>query len=229
MLETFGSIIKEEQVITIEKGILPNTAVLEDMGLYPGYYGANIPAQDKPDTVFLIINKNISTEDVFRYTYEIKKRTGIDFEGAAAVVTIFNNDYQAIRVRNISGFENIAEIQEYYKDMGVTFARQRKIEGVAVIQIKKIFKVENITDRILKDLDDDMYYLKIDKHLAWGYFKKLTSKVRNNVSVSAFDAALAVIYASDVLDMIRIYSKTITLDELKVLHDKYEEMIRRSF
>ncbi|NPA35862.1 MAG: hypothetical protein GXO47_03325 [Chlorobi bacterium] len=229
MLETFGSIIKEEQVVALEKGILPNTAVLENLGLYPGYYGAHIPEHEKPDTVFLIINKKIPTEDVFRYTYEIRKRTGINFEGAPATITIFNNEYQAIRVRNIAGFENVAEVQEYYKDYGVTFAKQKRLEGVAVIQIKKIFRVEHFTDRILKDLDDDMFYLKIDKQLTWGYFKKITSQVRHNVTVSAFDAALAVIYGSEVLDLIRIYSKSITEDELKVLHDKYEEFIKRSF
>ena len=33
VLETFGSIIKEEQLKTVERGILPNTFVLENLGL----------------------------------------------------------------------------------------------------------------------------------------------------------------------------------------------------
>ncbi len=229
MLETFGSIIKEEQVVTIEKGILPNTFVLENLGSFPGYYGANFTSQEKPDTIFLITGKKHSTEEILRITYEIKKGTGIEFEGSPASINIYNNGYNAIRVRNMKGVEDIAEIQESYIDYGILFAKLKRIEGVAVIQVKKIFKVSRVTDEILKDEEQDMYYLKIDRQLSWGYFKKTTIQVRNNISLPAFDAALGVLYGSDILDLIRIYSKTITIDELQMLHDKYKEIIRKSF
>ncbi len=229
MLETFGSVIKEEQVVTIESGILPNTFVLENLGSFPGYYGADMVSQNKPDTIFLVTSKKYPIEDIFRTTSEIKRRTGILFDGSSASININNNEYDAIRLRYLKGFENILEIQEYFIDSGISFAKLKRIEGVAVIQVKKIFKVRSIVDEIFKDEEEDMYYLKISKQLSWGYFKKITAQVRNNISLPAFDAALAVIYGSDIFDLIRIYSKTLTVEELQKLHEKYEEIINKSF
>ena len=229
MLETFGSIIKEEQVVTIESGILPNTFVLENLGSFPGYYGANMAPHDKPDTIFLVTRKRYPTEDIFRITHEIRKRTGIMFDGSSASININNNEYSAIRLRHLAGFENIVEIQRYFIEAGITFAKLKRIEGIAVIQIKKIFKVHSVVEKILKDEDEDMYYLKIDRQFSWTYFRSITTQVRNNISLPAFDAALAVIYGSEVLDLIRIYSTSLTVEELQKLHAKYVEIIKKSF
>ncbi len=227
ILETFGSIIKEEQVKTVERGILPNTFVLENLGLFPGYYGSNLPTLENPDSIFLVMPSKQPTEMVLRITHDIKKKTGINFEGSPASLEIYNNTYQAIRLRYLTGFEHIAEIQEHYRDAGIVFSKLKRIEENAVIQIKKVFKIESVTDKIFKDEERDMYYLKIKEQLTWSHFKKVTLQVRNNLRLSAFDAALAVIYGAEVYDFARIYSSTLTMEELEMLHNKYEEIIAK--
>jgi hypothetical protein len=230
MLETFGSIIKEEEIVTIEKGIVNNTFVLENLGAFPGYYGTDfVLQQDQPNTIFLVTVREYSAEDVFRMTHEIKKETGIMFDGSTALVTISNKNYYAIRVKLYGSFDGIADLQKYYIDRGVVFAKIKKIKGLAVINIKKIFRIEQVSDIIFKDKSNDLYYLKIDRLIDWDDFRKITAQVRHNVSLPAFDAALAVIYASDVLDLVRIYSKTITVNELTMLQQKYQEIIDRYF
>ena len=230
MLETFGSIIKEEEIVTIEKGIVNNTFVLENLGAFPGYYGTDfVLQQDQPNTIFLVTVREYSAEDVFRMTHEIKKATGIRFDGSTALITINNKNYNAIRVKLYGSFDDIADLQKYYIDRGVVFARTKKIKGLAVINIKKIFRIEQVSDVVFKDETKDLYYLKIDRLIDWDDFRKITTQVRHNVSLSAFDAALAVIYASEVLDLVRIYSKTITTAELNVLQQKYQEIIDRYF
>ncbi len=228
VLETFGSIIKEEQLKTVERGILPNTFVLENLGLFPGYYGANLPTSKAPDSIFLIMNQKESTEKILRITHIIKKKLQYDFEGSPANLCVYNTDYNAIRLRHLKDFDHIAEIQEHYRDAGITFARTKKVEDSAVIQVKKIFQVKSISDKIFKDIEKDMYYLKIEEQLTWSHFKKVTIQVRNNVQISAFDAALAIIYGSNVLDLVRIYSTSLSIEELEKLHDKYEELIAKS-
>lgn len=227
-LETFGSIIKEEQVKTVEHSILPNTFVLENLGSFPGYYGANLPVHRDPDSIFLVTTQKASTEKILRITHDIKKKSQLRFEGSPANLCISNNNFNAIRLRYLKGFDHIAEIQEHYRDAGITFAKLKKVEENAVIQIKKVFKVESLSPKILKDDEEDMYYLKINEQLTWSHFKKVTMQLRNNVQISAFDAALAVIYGAEILDLIRIYSKSLTLAELEQLHDKYEELIAKS-
>ncbi len=229
IFETFGSIIKEEQVKTVERGILPNTFVLENLGSFPGYYGANLPSTEKPDSIFLVMPNKQPTEMILRVTHDIKKKTGINFEGSPASLEIYNNMYQAIRLRYLTGFEHIAEIQEHYRDAGITFLKQKRIEENAVIQIKKVFKVELLTDKIFKDEERDIYYLKINEQLTWSHFKKVTLQVRNNLRISAFDAALSVIYGTEVHDIVRIYSSALSLKELEELHNKYEEIIAKIY
>jgi hypothetical protein len=227
-LETFGSIIKEEQVKTVEHNVLPNTFVLENLGSYPGYYGADLPVHRDVDSIFLVMTQKESTEKILRLSHDIKKKSKINFEGTPASLYIQNHNYDAIRLRYLKGYDHITEIQEHYRDAGIVFEKLKKVEEIAIITIKKVFKIDYVTDKILKDDEKGMYYLKIDEQLTWSHFKKVTYQLRNNVKISAFDAALAVIYGADILDLVRIYSTTLTTAELELLHDKYEELIAKS-
>lgn len=227
ILETFGSIIKEEQVKTVERGNLPNTFVLENLGYFPGYYGANLPNDTVPDSLFLVITKKESTEKILRITDNIKKYSQIKFEGAPASLCVYNTTFEAIRVRGIS-FDDLSTIQEFYRDEGIVFAKAKKVDDTAAIQIKKIFRVETYDKDVFKDALRNMYYFHLGEQLSWSHFKNVTKQVRNNISISAFDAALAVIYGSKIHDMVRIYSKSLTKEELKLLHEKYIEIISKT-
>jgi hypothetical protein len=228
LLETFGSIIKEEQVKTFERGILANTFVLENLGYFPGYYGADLPIDREPDSLFLVMTQKESTEKILRLTHNIKKQTGLNFEGTPASLCVYNNTYNAIRVRHLKYYDQIDKIQEYYRDSGIVFMKRKSLNESAVIQIKKVFRFNAVDEKILKDGERNMYYLKINHQLTWSHFKNVTKQVRNNIELSAFDAALVVIYGSEVLDLVRIYSESLNTDELKMLHDKYEEIIEKS-
>lgn len=226
--ETFGSIIKEEQVRNYERGIMPGTLVLENLGLFPGYYGANLPNAGDPDSIFLVMTQKESTEKILRITHNIKKFSGLNFKGASATICINNNDLHAIRIRKLNDLSYLAEIQEHYKDAGISFAKTKAIEETAVIKIKKVFKVDDFTDKILVNEYKDMYYLKVDEQLTFSQFRKVVQQVRNNVSITSFDAALGVLYAHDIIDVVRIYTTTLTKDELEKLHVKFEEIIAKS-
>jgi hypothetical protein len=228
-IETFGSIIKEEQLKSVDIGIIPNTLVLENLGFFPGYYHADVSNSNMPDSLFLIMTQKESTEKILRLTQIIKKQSGIDFEGTPASICIHNNDLHAIRIRKLTSFEQIGEIQDFYKDLGITFAKAKAIDEIAVIQIKKIFTIEKIDDNLWKDEKRNMFYLEIKDQITWSHFRKIIKQLRNNVQLTAFDAALGVIYASEVHDMIRIYTKTLTIDELKQLQVKFSELIEKSY
>jgi len=225
-LETFGSIVKEEQLQTVNEGIIPNTLVLENKDPFPGYYGAE-PSDKVPDSFFLVMTQKESTEKILRLTHIIRGISKIDFEGSPGRLCIYNDTYQVIRIRALCDFTKLAEIQHHYRDNAIQFMKKRKIDAPGIIQVKKIFKVTEIDDNILKDADRDMYYLKINKQLTWSHFRSITFQVKNNLPSSSFDAGLAIIYGSEVLDLVRIYAKNISLDYLKEIHHKYNEIISR--
>jgi hypothetical protein len=227
ILETFGSLVKEEQLRTVESGIIPNTLVLENLEAFPGYYGA-LPNDQMPDSFFLVITQKESTEKILRLTHIIKNNTALDFEGSPGRICVYNDNYFAIRLRGITDYALLSDIQNYYRDAGIKFMKKKKIDAPGIIQIKKIFRLEKLDDNTFSNLARDMYYLKIDKQVTWSHFKSVTSKVKNNLHSAGFDAALAVIYTRDILDVIRIYSKDITLDTLNEIHKKYIEFLSKS-
>lgn len=227
ILETFGSIIKEEQVKTVERGNLPNTFVLENLGYFPGYYGADLPGDKGPDSLFLVMTKKESTEKILRITDNIKKASQMNFEGTPSSLCVYNNTFHAIRIHGIT-FDELSTIQEFYRDEGIEFAKTKKLEDSAAIQVKKIFRVETYAKDMFRDTHRNMYYFHINEQLSWSHFKNITKQVRNNISLSAFDAALAVIYGSTIYDMVRIYTETLSKDELILLHEKYKEILAKS-
>lgn len=226
ILETFGGLIKEENLRTVDDGIIPNTLVLENKDPFPGYYGA-VPSDKVPDSFFLVMTKKESTEKILRLTHIIRKNSNIDFEGSPGRICIYNDTYYSLRIRGLDDFSRLEEIQNYYRDNGIEYMKKKKIDANAVIQIKKIFEVKELEENILKDAVRDMYYLKINKQLTWSHFRTISGQVKNNLKNTSFDAALAVIYGSEVLDLIRIYGKDLDIDYLHKIHEKYNEFLQK--
>jgi len=227
IMETFGSLVKEEQLKTVDSGIIPNTLVLENLEPFSGYYGAS-PSDRMPDAFFIVITQKESTEKILRLTQIIKDNTNLEFEGSPSRICVFNDTYYSIRLRGIKDYSILADIQNYYRDAGIKLMKKKAIDAPGIIQIKKIFPIEKLNDTLFKDVERDMYYLKINKQLTWSHFKSVTLKVKNNLHIKGFDAALAVIYASKVMDLIRIYGKDIDKDNLIEIQKKYDEYLAKS-
>lgn len=227
MLEIFGTVAKEELVKTVENHILPNSFVVENQEPYPGYHGSNLPTDQGPDTFFLITTELHSAEKIFRISQEIRSFTNYSFDGSPAKLCVGNDTYFAIRIRDLDSYEPLEEIQKCYLDAGIHFEKYKHIDASALIELKKIFFLEEVNENILKDRKGDMYYLKINKQLTWGKFKTITRWVKNNLPDFRFDAALAVIYGQEVLDMIRIYDQAPAKDHMNIILEKYIQGIQR--
>ena len=227
MLEIFGTVAKEEVVNTVENFILPNSLVLENLEPFPGYHGENLPVDHGPDTFFLVTTEDYSSEKIFRLSDDIRSFTKYSFNGSPAKLCIGNDIYFAIRIRDLNSYDPLEEIQKCYLDAGIHFMKYKKINATALIELKKIFSLEPVNDTVFKDKESNMHYLKINRQLTWGRFKTLTRWVKNNLIDKNFDAALAVIYGKEVLDLIRIYDKHPTLERLSSIHQKYLEGLKQ--
>ncbi|MBN1115810.1 MAG: hypothetical protein JXA77_01290 [Bacteroidales bacterium] len=149
ILETFGSLIKEENLRTVKDGIIPNTFVLENSLPFPGYYGA-VPTDKVADSFFLVMTKKESTEKILRITDIIRKNSEIEFEGSPTRICIDNDTFYGIRVRGLKDFSKLLDVQNYYRDNGINYYKAKKIDTTGVIQIKKIFRIEQVSATILK-------------------------------------------------------------------------------
>ncbi|MBN1598462.1 MAG: hypothetical protein JW894_09220 [Bacteroidales bacterium] len=228
MIETIGSLAKEEQLKTVEHYIMSNSFVLQNLEPFPGYHGSNLPTENVPDTFFLITTEEYSSDMIFRIADNIKHFTDFKFKASPGKICIDNDSYPFVRVRGLQDYKPVKEIQRYFMDAGIKYQKKKEIDAVGLIELRKVFILENVTENIFNDKEDNMHYLLINKQLSWGRFKNLTYWVKNNLDDNNFDAALAVVYGRRVYDMVRIYMQNETIERLEAIRHKYLEGIQRT-
>ena len=228
IIETMGSISKVEKLKTLDNNILENTLVLEEIEPFPGYHGANLPTGYNPRAIYLINKKKHSTVKILRMTQEIRKSFKHDIDGTAAEICINNNVFNCIRLRNLESYSFIPELQKCYMHEGIKFRKTKKINGEGIIELKKHFELEKLGDGLYKDLLDPlMYYIEIPRHLTWNLFLEITTSIKRNIDNLHFDAAVGAIYLKDIIEVVRIFAKDMSKEDLSIIHAKYLEEIRK--
>lgn len=72
-----------------------------------------------------------------------------------------------------------------------------------------------------------MFYIEIPQYLSWENFRKITERVKHNVSNQNFDAAKGIFYKDDtVKDIIRLFKSNMPLELLQEIKKRYEKELR---
>jgi hypothetical protein len=222
VFETLGGIIKEESLFSLTNKVLPNTLVLESKEPFPGYHH-DLPAESAPLSVFLVTRKNYTREEITRSAQQIKKYCSFEFDAAASEITIYNDTYPCIRLKNLESYDQISDLQSFFMNEGVTFSKSADIAAKAIIKVKKTFILSEESDVIFSDrLEDYQGYFRIPKQISWKLFEKVTYSVRNNWKGKHFDAALGFFYHNfEIYDVVRIYHRSDDISILQQLRDLY--------
>jgi len=229
IITSFGYISKVEQLHTIKSNILENTFVLESFEPFPGYHGGDLPASFVPHHLFLATRNRYTFEEISRASERIRVQCKIGFGARPAELFIFNTKVPAIRIKDHQSFEQIPELQKWYMDENIFFARQKKFNNEGVIKVMKQFDLEKIEDGIFIDQEEPlMSYLKVPIKLSWKVFETITYSIKNNLDSKNFDAAQGVIYLKEVTDVVRIVVKEPKKEFLVKLRAMYLEEIRKA-
>ncbi|HYW94504.1 MAG TPA: hypothetical protein VE870_02840 [Bacteroidales bacterium] len=226
IIQTIGGIAKQESLFTLTSHVMANTFVLENEEPYPGYHGENLPTEPVPISIFMITREKYSPEHIFRINQSIRKYFEHYFDAVPGVICIQNEDLHCIRLRGLENYELVEELQNCFFSEGVKFMKKRTVRARGVIQLKKLFNIEEVDPGIYKDLDDpSMFYITLPNQVNWQKFVQLTQRVRNNIAKELvnFDAALGAIYAKEILDVARIYTKDITIEKLQIIKEWYHK------
>jgi virulence-associated protein VapD len=228
-IETFGYIKKEESLVTVENNIIPNTLVLESLQPFPGYHG-NFPDKSQPRSLFLITTKDYSFEEVARITKNICESIKFNFNASQGHIYFKSETLPCIRIKYLRSFTFIPELQNYYKDADIKFAKQRQINDSALIVINKSFFVADKGDGLYKDLDDESKcYFELPAFLSWDQFKKYTENIKYNIDNINFDAAQGVFFRkTGIKEIVRIFDQEKTPERIMLLHKAYLEEIRKN-
>jgi hypothetical protein len=226
ILETIGTIEKKELLGPVGYDEL----VLESFEPFPGYHGTTVPDTVKPKSLFIITRSKYIEEKIIRITQKIKKEKGLDFDGTPGHVSLYNMLNPCIRIRDLRSFEGVPEILKAYKDEGIEFMTNRKIEPFSgIIKVKKYFLLDPISDEVFHDAEDkNMFYFSIPIQLRFNQFEKITMEIKHTMEEHNFDVALGTIYRRNgLIDMIRLYDHNCTPERLEMIRTKFLNRINK--
>ncbi|MCB0824062.1 MAG: hypothetical protein KDC09_15300 [Bacteroidales bacterium] len=231
-IETFGTIMKKEILASLEEEFCAGALVLESKFPFPGYYHDTIPDKKvlNPGSIFLVTKIQHQEEDIMRTNHEVKKIFKKKFDATVGQVVVFNETRPCIRVKFLDDYNFVPELVELYKQSGIQFLKFRKVKPYYnLIKIRKYFVLETTEPGIYCDANEkQMCYLQIPGNFTWNQFEKTTLDLKRNLDNDQFDAAMGTIYRQNCLvDMVRIYTEKINMDELRMLQKKYVEAVKK--
>ena len=234
-IESLGFIIKKEKIANLETEHNFSELILEDVDPYPGFYDHyHVPMNEneqKPRSLFAVIKNNSldQMDDFIRTTGNIKDETKLEFDAIMGFLELQNNTVGCIRI-NMDEYEPLSEIIHQYSNRGFEFLANRSIKPyISLISLRKYIIMDEISDRIYKDSEmANTHYIKVDKHLEWEQFEKISIMIRNNWQHKIYDAAQAGVYNREgITELIRIYDRDTNIELLKYLKEKYDIEISR--
>ncbi len=225
----FVGITKQEVVSVVPFGKKTDILILQS-NRQPGYYSvSDFPEEGKSLTessFYLVLDSHLMCcfDKLLRKVQKIRDRFPATLSFCMGELELNHQTKSCIRVTTLSE-SNLGVIIKGLEDQGVIFHPFQKIKDqVSRIYFKKFEELELITEGIYKKgVVNNEYFLQIPLEISWEEFTQITEKVRNNISVLFYDAALATIqlHHCKFIDCIRIFSEFPELTDLTDLRSHY--------
>ncbi len=225
-----GNVIKEEKISLINHHKLPDTLVINIDHPFPGLHGMDFQVESKPRSVIIATSEIYSFAKILRAASKINKNTNFEINASFAKIKAGREVIYGIRIKGLDSYSQIPELQKKWENHGFKLLKRKKIktEKPVSIKISKFFHLEEITENIYKDVCiKGMFFIEIPEYLSWEDFKKITMRVKNNISNNNFDVVKGLLYKDDtVKDIIRIFKPNIKSELLQEIKKRYyKEMI----
>ncbi len=224
--ERFGTLLKQENLSCIENELLiKDTCVLESLSPFFGYYD-RITTGAKPLYLYLMLDDYHSFDEIHMAIFNIERKSGIRLDAVKGCISLPGNpQVGSIRIRNLERYDQIAIIQQAFRDEGIRFRRKtRDLTDVpGMIQLEKFFFVEDWGGGMYFDHRVAHHgYFEIPKSFNWEDFTKLTKKAKYDTSLLFFDAAIARFYSGlGYVNLVRIYKEHLDRLQLEAIRNRY--------
>jgi len=223
--EVYGMIGKSEELFVVTGKSLPGSIVFESLAPFPGYY--NHQENDvKPLYLYLALDREYSVFDIERANMKVKKTFKSFFEAAKGKIELYDKHFDVARLRHLDSFDQLMPIQNEFIKAGIklkmnTLKHVKNENGF--IQLMKIFNIRKLGKGIYLDTSEDYHaYLVLPFRLPQKEFEETTLKVKYNWESTGFDAVAGCFFIRGKLkEMVRIYSKNLTIEYLEELRKLY--------
>lgn len=227
IIRSIGIISKKENLIPVERISGCKIMLLESADPFPGYHGTVIPANNKPDAMYLVLKQSYNDDKIIRGVMEIRKKFPYTFNGAPGTITLSNKSVNVIRLKELS-YQHVPELAESFRSYDIEFMKKRKLpEFNSLIKIRKFFEMKKTVEGIYQDINEKRFsYLHIPRSLRWNTFERITMEIKYNTQDNQFDAAIGHVYEEEGLfDFVRIFDKNFRLGKLTYIREKYLDQI----
>lgn len=224
IIETHGSITKDESLTPVEFKIIENTLVAENGEPYQDYYG-QVPHKMAPNSLFLFTKQFYTLEEILKITNKIEEFFGSakKLDVATSILDFTDHYHYAIRIKDFPDYEHIHWLQTCYSSEGVLFIRKIHMPGSARVTVFKSFELDELEEGIYLDkLNGHKGYIIIQRQMNDDEFSEILIEIRNNNNCELFDAAIGIIdINSNTKNMIRIFSENLNSALLKCVKEKF--------
>ncbi|WP_372775023.1 hypothetical protein [Mangrovibacterium sp.] len=228
-IEVFGTIKKQETVMSIDDKVQTGTLVFEAIEPFPGYYHET-PFDVNPIYMYLALQEQYPLMDIIRATQKVEKVFNEKFDAGKGFIRIVDVVYNVLRVRHLNRYDLIGDLQKAYNDQGIYFMMKHKrgLEAVAQIKVVKFFNLTPLNGGIYLDNKEEYHaYIELPEELGWDDFNALANRVKYNWEDSKFDAAQgAFVHNGRIHEFVRIYSNKMNLEYLQALRKLFLEKLK---
>ncbi|SRR6056297_2533332 len=226
VLSASGVIKKKELVKNHICRYLSDYLVLESLNPFPAI---KFKSKKKlPHYYYIALSENYLEHDLKIAIRKIERKYKEEITSAIGYLEVNGTSYTVVRLKNINR-SVLKSVFQHYLDEGMKIATTREnIQDKAVVEIRKFFYLEKISDTIYSDLDDDAIgYFEIPKEISWETFVQLTHEIKGKDDALIFDAALGTIQKNTVTHhMIRIYYPEMNEEVLKNISNEYLKRLK---
>lgn len=223
--EVYGTLGKCESLFVIHGKSLAGSLVFESLAPFPGYY--NQQDDDlKPVYLYVALDKEYSVFDIERAKLAVKKTYDWRFEAAKAKIDIYDKHFDVVRLRHLDSFDQLIPIQKEFVKAGIGLKMNSGVNiknEIGYIQLLKLFYIQKLASGIYLDITEDYHaYLILPAKLSQDDFDRTTLNVKYNWESTGFDAAAGCFFIRGKLkEMVRIYSKDLSIEYLSELRNLY--------
>lgn len=227
--EVIGKVILQENINTIDENKIPKTFVIDVPDPYKSYYG-RFTQITKPTSIIFVTKTPNSFEKILRVTRSINNQHNLKLDGAKCELTIKDRKLEGVRVKGISAYPDIEQIQRYYLEAGYDFAKSEKFEDTeALIRVNRFFNIEELENGIYHSHNEEnTYYVEVPKYMTWEQFKTYTYDIKNNINDRNYDIAKGIFYVNDgITEMLRVVKPKASVEFLKTIQEKYIKKLQQ--
>ena len=92
-----------------------------------------------------------------------------------------------------------------------------------MIKLKKHFSIKEIKEGIYFDMEvKELGYIRIPCKLEWDKFEEMTLRIKIDVALGEFDAAIGIFYiGKNAVNIVRVYNPKRSLENLQLIKKHY--------